>query len=202
MRLRDRKDRGFPSPSPLLHLLLLLLFPFLFYLAQASADDREMQIPATHCHWVMSASPFIEFNPPLPRLLHLSSGFLSLSFFSLSCVFAPVDGLPLPLLPSLWAVYIVCFIFQGSCSLFFQSPPLSPLFSPNDVLFRQCQVGRLRNCHDVGKSYHDCLIEAHWINPHRLKLALLKAAVHRVNCLRQRVNHSGDNGGRNYRAWQ
>lgn len=167
MRLRDRVDRGFPSPLLLSYTSSSPLLSFLLHPAEAGADDSEMQIPASHCHWVMNTSSLRLVKPsssmfasPLFQISFsciISS--LSLSFLSqltdlLGSSSSPLQvSFVLPLWPG-WLLFYQYLILFGR----FLSPPFHssrfPQVIGSSVKARLTAWETDSCCHDPGMSYN------------------------------------------------
>lgn len=177
MRLRDREDRGFPSP-------LLLPYTSSSFLPSLPCRSR--------CRWQGDADTSQSLPLSDERLLPPSR--LTLLFnvclTFLAVLFLSHISFCLVFCFSWWTFpFHFSFLFGQYFILFggFLSN-----HSPLSLFLRMIEIGMMRDCHDVGKSYDNSLYGAHWFNHCRQKLALLKAKMHRVSILRQYVNHSRD----------
>lgn len=164
MRLRDREDRGFPSPLLLSYTSSSFLpsLPCRCRLRWQGDADTSQSLPLSDERLLPPSRLTLLFSVCLTFLAVL---FLSHISFCLVFCF------------SWWTFPFYFFLFGQYFIIFggFLSNHSSLLF------LRMIEIVMMRDCHDVGKSYDNSLYGAHWFNHHRQKLALLKAKMHRVN---------------------
>lgn len=168
MKLRDRVDRGFPSPLLLSYTSSSFpLLSFLLHPAEAGADDSEMQIPASHCHWVMNTSSLRLVKPSSSMfaspLFQISFSCI-ISSLSLSFLFQLTDLLgssssPLQVsfvLP-LWPGWLLFYQYSILFGRFLSPPSHSSGFSQvigSPVKARLTDRETDSHCHDPGMSYN------------------------------------------------